>query len=194
MAKPFQSLLLLLGFLLAASHAQTVKISFFTQRVLGGSACSATVAFQCTGVGPDTCCNNGARNQYRAVLFNGLPTAGVPAQGVAYMASGTNACGTSCNSGYGNALCLDCGTSGLNIAGAEWLYVGAKRNEHQARDEKDCVLVDRAFVDGHAFRVNYDVPDDVTERLSEMAFTGNATYADMPRDLLEYEVKDESDE
>lgn len=44
-------------------------------------------------------------------------------------------------------------------------------------------------IDGHYFRINYDVPKVITNRLLSL-LDGDKTYKDVPEDLKAYEVVD----
>lgn len=46
---------------------------------------------------------------------------------------------------------------------------------------------DLTSIDGHLFKINYDVPQEVTEALYELNFQ-EAKYEDIPREFLKYEV------
>ncbi|KAF5651864.1 hypothetical protein F25303_3829 [Fusarium sp. NRRL 25303] len=47
-------------------------------------------------------------------------------------------------------------------------------------------------IDGHRFRINYGVPQEVTDRLKALCDQDEVKYDDIPDDLKAYEVKEES--
>ncbi|CCT66556.1 uncharacterized protein FFUJ_03593 [Fusarium fujikuroi IMI 58289] len=47
-------------------------------------------------------------------------------------------------------------------------------------------------IDGHRFRINYGVPQEVTNRLNALCDQDEVKYEDIPDDLKAYEVKEES--
>ncbi|KLP13840.1 uncharacterized protein LW94_13603 [Fusarium fujikuroi] len=47
-------------------------------------------------------------------------------------------------------------------------------------------------IDGHRFRINYGVPQEVTNRLNALCDQDEVKYEDIPEDLKAYEVKEES--
>ncbi|KAF5702381.1 hypothetical protein FGLOB1_9634 [Fusarium globosum] len=49
-------------------------------------------------------------------------------------------------------------------------------------------------IDGHRFRINYGVRQEVTDRLNELFDRDEVKYEDIPDDLKEYEVKEESND
>lgn len=49
-------------------------------------------------------------------------------------------------------------------------------------------------IDGHRFRINYGVPQEVTDRLYALFDQDEVKYEDIPDDLKKYEVKDESND
>ncbi|KAI8960075.1 hypothetical protein F5Y11DRAFT_330992 [Daldinia sp. FL1419] len=50
------------------------------------------------------------------------------------------------------------------------------------------VKPDTVCINGHLFRINYDVPQHITDRLYELAQQDNIAYEDIPDDLKEYEI------
>ncbi|KAI0849117.1 hypothetical protein F5Y00DRAFT_236643 [Daldinia vernicosa] len=45
-------------------------------------------------------------------------------------------------------------------------------------------------IDNHRFRINYDVPQEVTDRLYHLAEQEDLRYEDIPHELKEYESRD----
>jgi len=45
-------------------------------------------------------------------------------------------------------------------------------------------------IDGHLFRINYDVPQSVTDTLYALLEKDNPKYEDIPAECLEYEIED----
>ncbi|KAJ4130218.1 hypothetical protein NW768_007201 [Fusarium equiseti] len=66
------------------------------------------------------------------------------------------------------------------------------QNEVERRGGLESVAPDIICLDGHRFRVNYDVPQHITERL-EALFWGDkeVKYEDIPEELKAYEEKEE---
>ncbi|KAJ5624410.1 hypothetical protein N7510_000719 [Penicillium lagena] len=52
------------------------------------------------------------------------------------------------------------------------------------------VAPDLLSIDGHVFRVNYDVPEEITLQLEEL-FYRDAGYEEIPEDLKAYEIGDD---
>ncbi|KAG5752516.1 hypothetical protein H9Q69_003563 [Fusarium xylarioides] len=47
-------------------------------------------------------------------------------------------------------------------------------------------------IDGHRFRINYGVPQEVTDRLNALFDQDEVKYEDIPDDLKAYEEKEDS--
>ena len=157
------------------TSSQAVTITHYGRII--GSQCTGTSAVTCTNIAAGVCCNTPGTPQIFSSLFNGLP---LPAgQGIVYQ-TGPQCGGTSCNAGSGLDLCLSCGST--VITGAEWINPSSKRDTSTT-----CVNPDHAQIDSHWFNVYSDVPDDASGQLVDLAQAGNATYADVPQDLLQYE-------
>ncbi|KAI0135800.1 hypothetical protein F4814DRAFT_402586 [Daldinia grandis] len=52
------------------------------------------------------------------------------------------------------------------------------------------VVPDIISIDNHRFRINYDVPRDITDRFYRLAEQENLKYEDIPHELKEYELRD----
>ncbi|KAI1799486.1 hypothetical protein F4811DRAFT_557756 [Daldinia bambusicola] len=56
------------------------------------------------------------------------------------------------------------------------------------------VQPDRVCIDSHTFRINYDVPQEITNRFYELLDQDDVKYEDIPDDLKVYEVHDPPEE
>jgi hypothetical protein len=52
------------------------------------------------------------------------------------------------------------------------------------------VAEDRLSIDGHVFRVNYEIPKEITRQLEEL-FDRDVKYEEIPEDLKAYETEDD---
>ncbi|KAI1660580.1 hypothetical protein F4813DRAFT_350365 [Daldinia decipiens] len=50
------------------------------------------------------------------------------------------------------------------------------------------VQPDIISIDNHKFRINYDVPQEITDRFDRLAEQDNIKYEDIPHDLKKYEL------
>ena len=193
-----------------ATLATAVDISLYA-----GSVTCSPPALVCSNIASNTCCNNGIENDFFSAKFNGLATAGVPDfvsrhrppgtfcfislklasganatfQGVVFEVGNTEqACGTSCNSGTGANLCLDSGTCPA-LQGALWQAGSGRKKRGSAVPE--CVEPDKiVFGNGKSFRINHDVPANVTSQLLGLFFSDSHLSEGIPKDILPYELVD----
>ncbi|KAF7158710.1 hypothetical protein CNMCM5623_003874 [Aspergillus felis] len=71
--------------------------------------------------------------------------------------------------------------------------MATKDNSPQAADEAwtmPSVAPDLLCLDGHLFRINYDVPEEITRQLDEL-YDRDAKYEEIPEHLKAYEVEKE---
>ncbi|KAF4438037.1 hypothetical protein FACUT_5200 [Fusarium acutatum] len=61
--------------------------------------------------------------------------------------------------------------------------------EHETLDEVEPTVIG---IDGHRFRINYGVPQEVTDRLNALCDQDQVKYEDIRDDLKAYEVKEDS--
>ncbi|OTB18137.1 hypothetical protein K445DRAFT_243588 [Daldinia sp. EC12] len=59
--------------------------------------------------------------------------------------------------------------------------------DHIPQDVKPDII----SIDSHRFRINYDVPPQITDRLYDLFERDDIKYEDIPDDLKAYEVHDQ---
>lgn len=149
---------------------------------------------QCSNVGALTCCDLQAQKVYSSSLFLGLPTTAV---GSICRRNGQNSCGKVMKTGRGLSLCLGQGSA----TGSFWFDCrsckrSAKLQDRgldlvaaQAQNSVEAALPGIVAFEDHQFKINGDVPQNMTDALLHL-YHSDASYADIPHEYLQYEVKD----
>ncbi|KAH6860613.1 hypothetical protein BKA58DRAFT_448245 [Alternaria rosae] len=172
------------------STTTAVTITAHRARVLGSSPCFAPVVLQCDNVPPRNCCGVvRPGSPFRAMLFSGLDSSGVPEQATVFATGQNTPCGRSCNSdGGASRLCVSCSQTNPEIAGGFYFSPALKREEQNCTN----VLPNWAFIDGHKFAVYHNVPLDISERIIDFAL-GEGSIEQVDADLLAWEVPNEAE-
>ncbi|RYP80661.1 hypothetical protein DL769_002343 [Monosporascus sp. CRB-8-3] len=144
--------------------------------------CSILTGLGCGDVPPGVCCILPPTGLLvPAAQFTGLPPTGV---GSVHPPDENNQCGNSCgtctNPEDGNC-CASCDDDTTQIIGALWESVA---NEAVAA-ESGFMYVNYARFGGQYFRINGDVPQEVTETLMEAALN-QTSVEDLPDFVQEY--------
>lgn len=145
---------------------------------------------QCGGVDPLVCCNNGGGDIF-SVKCTGLDTQGVPDQCVIADGPGPDAafCQTALNSLGGEPTeCVDPGTAPAG-RGGYWIAFPDSRLARRSAQCTGAVKPDAAlFNNGRKFKINYDVPTNVTDMLVSMVKSDGNLSKGVPEELLDYEI------
>ncbi|KAI1270044.1 hypothetical protein F5Y18DRAFT_421525 [Xylariaceae sp. FL1019] len=146
---------------------------------------------QCGNIGSLVCCQDGGRDIFSAQC-RGLNTQDVADQCVIAIndGPGTLSCKTALKAESGNSIiCLDPDTSPA-ATGAFWVELRQKRSfrRGQAVQCTSSVKPDKAFFGSRSFRINYDVPTNVTDYLMGLIKTDPSLSNEIPGDVLKYEI------
>jgi hypothetical protein len=155
----------------------------------------------CEDVPPNFCCTFNPLFTF-SVLFKNIPEAAVV--GVFTEDSNGNDCGIICASESlpaGGGACGRCPEDLITAGIYALVNKQAPRDEltsfsvkHDEIDKikqlKGCqpVAPNIARIDGHAFKINYEVPQNVTDEFYSLILAG-AKYKDVPQHLLAYEAE-----
>ncbi|EJD50571.1 hypothetical protein AURDEDRAFT_160472 [Auricularia subglabra TFB-10046 SS5] len=151
-----------------------------------------TGGLQCGNIVADVCCENGGGDIFSARCM-GLDTTGVPDTCTIGVGSNANWCATNCNAGSGQAtICLNPGTCPAGT-GSFWISRSAavEGAEVPAKCESS-QKPDSAFFAGgqRRFRINYDVPANITALLVDLVKTDPSLSKGVPEVALPFEIKD----
>ncbi|EJD50574.1 hypothetical protein AURDEDRAFT_160475 [Auricularia subglabra TFB-10046 SS5] len=152
---------------------------------------------QCGNIAQLVCCHNGGGDIF-SVRCSGLDTTGVPDFCTIGVGPGPDAawCQSNCNSAGGSSIiCIDPGSCPA-ATGSFWVSGGGSRLEGDAIPTKcqGTVKPDAAvFTNGQKFRINYDIPANVTALLIELVKTDPHLSQAAPKAILPYEIKEEKE-
>ncbi|EJD50570.1 hypothetical protein AURDEDRAFT_160471 [Auricularia subglabra TFB-10046 SS5] len=170
-----------------AITAAAVTIDYYPNSV---SCNDQTGGLQCGNIPALECCENGGGDIF-SLRCNGLDTTGVPDTCTIAVGTNPNWCQTNCNAGSGSSIiCLDpgncpAGTGGFWISGAR-VVEGAKIPTQCTKSRKP----DNAFFpNGRRFRINYDVPANITALLIDLVVSDPSLSKGVPDAVLPYEIK-----
>jgi len=146
---------------------------------------------QCGNVAALTCCHNGGGDIFSSKC-SGLDTTGVPDQCVIAIGDGPDAayCTTSLEAEAGESvICLDPGSSPA-ATGGFWVDFSSKKSfrRGQAVQCTKSVKPDKALFGNRSFRINYDVPTNVTDYLLGLIKTDPSLSNEIPGEVQEYEI------
>lgn len=150
---------------------------------------------QCGNIPALECCENGGGDIFSA-RCSGLTTEGVPDFCTIALGTNPNWCASNCNAAAGAAvICIDPGTCPA-ATGSFWVSGGGGRVEKGAIPEcQGSRKPDAAvFTNGQRFRINYDVPANVTALLVGLVKTDPNLTKGVPDAVLPYEIKESEKE
>ncbi|KAI1325165.1 hypothetical protein F5Y16DRAFT_401627 [Xylariaceae sp. FL0255] len=146
---------------------------------------------ECSNVAALTCCHNNGGDIYSSKC-SGLDTTGVPDQCVIATGAGPGVayCTTSLEVDSGaSIICLDPGSSPA-ATGGFWVDLSSKKRFRRG-SEVQCtksVQPNKALFGDRSFRINYDVPANITDYLLGLIKTDPSLSKEIPGDVQQYEV------
>lgn len=152
----------------------------------GLNDCASPVV-ACANQPVNQCCRNPDPDTYYDVRFTDYPSTPLfIAQ--AYGGENANGCDVNCNSAPGTAssICLNCADGVDVLGGANWILINGKEKRNDALSD-ECREVNRAYIGGHTFEVDYDRAKSEAEALVQLAIK-RAAYEDVPDALLKFEL------
>lgn len=144
----------------------------------------------CTNITAYTCCNNRGRDIYSAKRTH-LYTSTVPDQCVIATGRGPGVdyCKTALEAYGGTSIvCLEPGSSPA-AKGAFWVDLSRSRRVQRGQDVQctKSVQPDRVLFGTRSFRINYDVPTNITNYLLDLIDTDPSLSHEIPSEVLQYE-------
>ncbi|KAI1660582.1 hypothetical protein F4813DRAFT_400717 [Daldinia decipiens] len=181
------------AFVLALTMAAG-SVSGVTIRNFRNTSCKGTTYKQCSGILPWQCCSGGPTSSgvVSSSEFMGMPPT---ALGSICKAKGATNCGEVAHSGSGSRFCI----GAANCRGSLWMDCNycSKRDlasgngipkELQGLSAESSVEPDTVAFDDHQFKFDDSVPADVKQKFNDL-FEAEASYADIPEELRQYELK-----
>ncbi len=189
-----------------ATAATLSCVSGVTVQNYRGPNCKGNFA-ECASQPQLSCCTvtPSGNSQFTSALFKGLPTTAIG--NICGRGGKPDACGSTKKSGSGLSLCV----AATSSTGSFWFDCNSRKSSSCGKNKRDTENIESSFIsaatdvnttdsslanvlgfDGHRFPIHYDTPQHVTEILVQL-FIADASYKDIPQELLEYEIL-ESDE
>lgn len=184
--------MLLSTFLLPVMLVSAVSAVSITNYVNRGCSGSSRM---CTNIAAHRCCSSRTR-VFSSSRFVGTVDSEL---GSVCTKQGNNYCGKIKATKNGRNICVDRPVDQmLGLRGSYWFSCLTCTKKRFRRDigaefigqnstVVESVLEDKLTIDGHMFEINYDVPANITGHL-EVLFDKDASYEDVPTELLEWEV------
>ncbi|KAF3056557.1 hypothetical protein GL218_06507 [Daldinia childiae] len=170
------------------------SVSGVTIRNFRSASCKGTYYRQCSGILPWQCCSGGPTSNgvVSSAEFIGVPPT---ALGSICKAKGATNCGEVARSASGSRFCI----GAANCRGSFWMDCNycnkrdltsrdAIPQELQGASAENSVEPDTIAFEDHQFKYDSSVPADVKQKFDDL-FDTDASYADIPEELKQYELK-----
>ncbi|EJD50569.1 hypothetical protein AURDEDRAFT_160470 [Auricularia subglabra TFB-10046 SS5] len=144
----------------------------------------------CRNIPAFDCCENGGGDIFSA-RCSGLDTTGVPDICTIDVGTNPNPCATNCNAASGSSIiCIDpgncpAGTGSFWISGSRVVEMKVPAQCESSR-KPDTAF----FANGQRFRINYDVPANITALLVDLVKTDPSLSNGAPDAAIAYEIKE----